>query len=89
MFTIFGKTLDVLFGRIIEEIILIHEAFSLSDDEKKVIKKYAGKSSHQLTKEFEIDNLIKKSLATMTTQNRIDLTLKGEKLQKILKRYKI
>ena len=89
MATIFGKILDVLFGKFIEEITLIHEAFKLSDAEKKVIKKYAGNPNHQLAKESCIDNLIKKSLATMTTLNRVDLTLKGEKIQKILKRYKI
>ncbi len=77
--TILGKILDFLFGKIIEEIVLIHEAFSLSDKEKKIIKDYAGKSTYELTKHKEIDELIRKSMAAMTTTNRACLTNKGEK----------
>lgn len=84
-----AKLLDFVLGKIIEEVILIHEALSLSHEEKQIIKNYAGKPNHLLTKDKATDELIRKLLAAMSTNNRAELTIKGEKLKKILSRYHI
>jgi len=85
MMYVVGKALDYLFGRFIAWVILIHEAFNLTEEEKRIIKRYAGKPNHQLTKEDATIELIKKSIAAMAGVNEVILTTKGEKLQKIVK----
>ena len=80
------KLVGPIIGKVISQTILIYEAKSLTEEEKLIIKNYDGSPSLPLTKEQGADNLIKKSIVTMSTMNRAIFTEKGQKIKTILEK---
>lgn len=88
MYWLIGKIADIFLGRIMEEIILLHEAYGLSKKERQIVKDYTEKT-FELEKNPHTDNLIRKNIAAKATNNRVIFTVKGEKLKKVVKRYRL
>jgi hypothetical protein len=82
-----AKLIGPIVGKIISYAILIYEAKNLSNQEKSVIRKYSCNPSYPMTKEVGTDDLIKKSIAAMSTNNRAIFTEKGLKIKAILEKF--
>jgi hypothetical protein len=81
------KLIGPVIGKAISYAVLIYEAKSLTEEEKSIIKNYEGSPSFPMTKEQGTDDLIKKSIVSMSTMNRAVFTEKGQKIKTILEKY--
>ena len=82
-----SKLIGPVIGKAISYIVLIYEAKNLTENEKSIIKNYNDSPNFSMTKEKGVDDLIKKSIVSMSTMNRAVFTEKGQKIKIILEKF--
>ena len=81
-----AKIIDILFGKLLEHIILLHEALELPKEEKKILRDIKG-PTFELENNSATDPLIQKLFAAKSTHNRVIITARGVKVGKLIMRY--